>query len=291
MSYTLYKSLGIPASTTSVPFIDININIDTLNFIDPMRIMIHNKDPFIADMHTYITDYFDWLIQAIHSWSKWKAMYYLSNLEETNTASWLIHLWYSKNKWGKSIWPTKAEKLYEALCNSEAVKTGKLKDIEDIALMIEDIDKDNISDIIANVTWELLLKYTQRAYMEMGWTKFVHRVMKYWDNEKMLWTKKMVSLPDIYSVWVLFVPKIIAGKSLLLNYRRAYQLGVLSNEQKIHYNAKTALCRLLQDGTKVAPYKKSLMPLISSKKSDVWSYLLNNILVLDRLKSDIIHRK
>ncbi len=242
-------------------FFDCYIYYDTPLFIDPWAIRC-GEDDFSVSCYQKICSVFDRLIDYTNQKDKARAIDLLDNLHEPRETG----LGYAKNgKEGSSIGREKSEKIYDALLKSKAVRSGQLIDLEDTALHIEGIGRDNVSDIVTNIIRYDLIKYTQEqcdlynVRMTMTQTKI------FWDEEEKDFIQKNEErLLLVDGKKVLLVPKRVIRKGLAINYSDFYNKTILEFEQGRHYDARTSLCRMLRDkkNKKLTilkpPYKKTL---------------------------------
>ena len=123
---------GLGKAQPGLDFVDIPVNGDIQLFVDPYAFTLEN-DPWFVDSNNLIIDYFSLLIEAIRAGNLDQANRLLTNLHEPRET----HLGFSAlGSSGRGIGPDQATDLLDALKNSQAVQTGKLKDLADAGAVI-----------------------------------------------------------------------------------------------------------------------------------------------------------
>ncbi len=164
----LSDHFGLGKAQPGLDFVDIPVNGDIRLFVDPYAFTLEN-DPWFVDSNNLIIDYFSLLIEAIRAGNIDHANRLLTNLHEPRET----HLGFSAvGSSGRGIGPDQATDLLDALRNSQAVQTGKLKDLADAELLIPGISADKISDITTNI---ILPKAAVRFRPEITADEFYNR--------------------------------------------------------------------------------------------------------------------
>ena len=268
----LYDVLEIK-NQQNISFCNVTLEKDTRLFIDPTNIL-QNNDPLSIEARWIIQRFFTLLISHIKAGREKDAMYLLSGLNESGTTSSLIHLGYSSSNIGKAIWQDKAIMIYNALAKSTVIQSW-LSWIEDAALLIEGIDKDNISDLIANLIGELLIRYSLEAYNPYN-NKTTHTRILLWNHIDMKWNYWTREIPQIKWDAIIFVPKNLVWKNNRESVQGFFTKIVIPHEQENYLRAGSALCRLLKDWTKGKPFIKDLRKEIPCTKQNGISYIETN---------------
>lgn len=143
-----------------------------------------------------------------------------------------------------------ASELYDALAGSRAISTGLISDLEDTALLIDDIREDRISDLVTNIIREHLIEYTQRTAgyygieLQPGLT-----VGPVWDCARAQWTPSLTELPvPSHGGPLLLVPKAIVGKLLACDPGKYYRHYVLPYLQQVELQRRSPLVQVLKSG-------------------------------------------
>ncbi len=177
------KILGLNKSQEELDFFDYEIEKDNFKFIDPYYIS-KQEDSFLAECNEYITSFFNKFIFYLKHNEEIKAFDMFKHLSEVNE----ICLGMSKGKpQGKGVGQIDTLKIFNAIKKSKAYENGVAKTIEDVRIFIPGIDKDKISDMVANIIKEPLLRYTQEQCNLYGYHLINDEIGYYWNKET--WVK------------------------------------------------------------------------------------------------------
>lgn len=148
---------GLHKNQDELNFLDIYAKQDIPLFLDPYGISAMGST-WSKKCEVEIATYFQYLIDSIKSGDKKTIKLLLSALHEVNE----IALGYSQGiPEGKGIGPIQSKEIQFAFENSEAAKSGDIKDIADCALLIPGINRDKVSDITANILKKQLIEFTK----------------------------------------------------------------------------------------------------------------------------------
>lgn len=239
----------------SLDFLDIPLDTDLLVFVDPLAIKSLKNS--LGNECTYLLQsYFSEVLANIKSQNHRKAKELLACLSEKNE----FHLGYSKGKsQGKGMASGTASMIWKSLTNSEAAKSGLLKDLEDTALMIDGIGPDMVSDAVCNIIREPLIKYTQEMCDYYGIPmKSGVESGPIWSPSKKTWYVKYVDLPchDKFGK-IILVPKILVRHQLSMSHDHYYRHYLIPYVQAEEAKAGSSLAITLKSGKKHV-YKKVL---------------------------------
>jgi len=258
---------------SGLDFVDIFLEKDIKLFIDPWAIR-ESSGQFSIECISVIDNFFQLLIKKISKGDDDGAIDMLSFSHEVKE----MHLGNSLNSYnGLGMSDKQARDIFKALKESKAVKTGIIQDLEDCALMIEGINKDKISDMVANIIKLPLIRYTQEqcALYNIPTTKVAAGY--YWDTEEQNWVSVSAELPIVEvkgrSDKILLVPKSIVRRDLSLNYEEFYNMDILAFEQSRYLNACHSLVRTLKNGQKRAPFKKDIKKDVGKGKAVIVEYV------------------
>jgi len=150
------EAMGLTKSQLELEFVDYDLSGDTRLFLDPYFISTQNNN-FCNQANMIIKSFFNCLLLYLREGDYSKARNMLRHIGEFKDAN--LGLSEGQPK-GKGIGSFYSEKLFKSLKKSKAVKTGLVEDIEDLAIFIEGIGKDRISDMLGNILKKLLIDYT-----------------------------------------------------------------------------------------------------------------------------------
>lgn len=141
-------------SQHELDFVDVDIDSDTPLFLDPYFIA-KNDFPIAYEAHLSLRSYFACLLGALKENRTSDAEELFRHLGESNE----ICLGFSRTKpQGKGMGPSDAAKIFQSLMESPALRTGIMEDIEDFRIFVDNVDKDKMSDMTANIIKKQLIE-------------------------------------------------------------------------------------------------------------------------------------
>lgn len=266
----------------SLDFVDVDIFTDTALFLSPRALEVLGTDWGDECVHL-VRSFFGEVMSLIKAGKNRAAEELLGELREPNET----HLGLSVGKSrGRALGTESAQKVWEALSESEAAKSGLLKDLEDTALMIEGIGVDIISDVTTNIIRGPLIVYTQEMAKHYGIPLEPNVAAGHvWDPTKKAWVSVVADLPLTPEGKLLLVPKAAVRASPLYKAGDYYRHFVLTFLQEEEFKAGTSLVRFLRDGTPIPPSKKSLAQKYGKGKAVSVEQTLANPEILDRYRT------
>ena len=178
----------------------------------------------------------------------------LNSLNEPNET----HLGLSSGRpMGRGVSGKQSIDVFNRLRTSRAATTGFLKDLSDCELVIPNISKDKISDIVTNIIKSKFLAYTEQQCITYNIQTTNVNSGRYWNPVTAVWESRYAELPIYRNKKILLVPKAIVRYTLEYNHQKYYNGFVLEYLQEEHLNTNTSLVRLLKNGNRVV-YKKDL---------------------------------
>lgn len=229
----------------SLDFVDVDVKNDLKLYIDP-RAFIAIPSDWGNECIELIRDYFSSLLVAIRDANRSRGLYLLGNLSEPQETGLGLS---RRGKRGRGVGSIRAEELWDALCESEAVQTGLVQDLEDTILTIYGIGRDIISDITTNIIREPLIEYTQAVCQVYGIT--IQEDISsgpLWNPRTHSWVQNFVRLPTIKHISLILVPKNIVRYRMTYDideYYRHYLLAELRNEE---LSMNSSLVEVLKSG-------------------------------------------
>lgn len=254
MRVSEYYSLGL--AQPSLDFVDVRLDTDVPLFIDPTALNLLYTD-WGAKCRGLIHDYFSLVLEHISNSNHVMAKALLAVLSEPNET----HLGLSKRRSrGHGMGEGLADKMWQALNDSSAVRTGLIKDLEDTALLIDGIASDVISDIVTNIIREPLLDYTVEMANQYGIPLETHGTRRLWDTQAKKWItkdmKQAVTNVGNRQQRLMLVPKAIVRKSISFDAGEYYNKYLLNQLQEEDFNQ--GLVRILKNGEQRLPTKASI---------------------------------
>ena len=242
MLFTEY--FGVNKEQKDLEFVDIYVNADKKFFLDPAKLLDFD-DVMSIQMSNAIIKYFEKLLQFIRKQDEFNSLRLLSELREPKE----IHLGYATNGYiGNAVGGVKGEKIYRKLSESNAVKTGLLKDLEESALLVEGINRDIISDMTVMITKKYLIEFTQAQCKKYQVPMSKAKVGKIWDEKREYWVEIETELPIYDNKPMILVPKKIVTDKLMLDSQDFYRNELLSFVQDELMRADRSLIIVLKNG-------------------------------------------
>lgn len=200
--------LGIGKTQFELDFVDIDVDGDLPLFIDPIYISKANT-PMINKMYSTLSNFFDYLMELINMGNITEARNIFLNLNEVND----IHLGLSKNKArGNGIGEIYQKDIFDNILFTAQKHEGLLNQIQDIKIFVQGIDRDRISDMIANIIKKELIDYTKQQcdINNIPLTSGVQTGF-FWDPIKKLWENKLDDMLVIDGKRIILVPRLIVS--------------------------------------------------------------------------------
>lgn len=275
----LYK-LGRTQAT--LDFIDVDIRGDTKVFISPRALSQLPSDwgdGCVALIHSF----FQTVLDQIKAGNNRAAVKLLEALKEPNET----HLGLSSGRSrGRALGEGSAREVWEALSNSEAAKTGLLRDLEDAVLLIPGVGVDIVSDMTTNIIRAPLIEYTQQTCrrFDIPLTLNVDSG-PLWDPAKREWFSKYVDLPVTAEGKLMLVPKAIVRRHLIYDLGEYYRHHVLEHLRKAELSANGSLVYILKNG-EPRVNKSDLIDKYGSGKEMIVKQTLQNPSILDEYRKE-----
>lgn len=251
-------------------FVDIDYNGDTPLFLDPYFISKRTSEITEEGLES-IQSFFKLLIIYLKTNQLDETIQLMEHVGEIND----IHLGLSKNKsQGKGIGKDDTLRLIESLKNSKALETGLIENLEDCRLFIDNIGKDKISDLCANLIKKQLIDYTiDQCNL---WNIPLQEAPSgfYWDSISRKWTQDLKCKRLIIDGKpILLVPKEFVSYSNAYCTEKYIQHFVLNFYQNEHLRLDTALVK------KKVDKKGNVIDRWVTKKSIKEDFALNGVVI------------
>lgn len=222
-----------------VPFLDVDIEVDNRLFLDPHAIRLQRApDPFVSEANHATETFIDEVTRCALSSSSRDRLRGLDLLQHF-AEPWETRLGLSSRGFrghggaadvGAWIWSALTTEL-EALA-----RIGMLRQLEDLPLFVEGIDRDLTSDVTTRIVFQPLVDFTAQVMSDFPqFRSRPHQVeivsRQVWDESRLQWVSKTVELPVAGNTPLLLVPRDWARPSLLMSAGRFYETSLLSYVQ------------------------------------------------------------
>lgn len=232
------RHLNLDATQHEIDFIDIDIDNDTPLFIDP-HFLAARTDSWSMDATRNIRSFFRHFLTLVRSGEKGKALELFRFLREPNET----RLGLSKRRsQGRGVGDEDAQKIFNSLLSSKAVKSRLVEDIEDCRIFVEGVDRDKVSDMATNIIRKQLIAYTQKQcrLWKVPLTENVPSGM-IWNRAEKRWEESHTEMLVLGPRRLLLVPKAIVSYNLAYTPQRYHQHFVLNYLQSYHLSINSAL--------------------------------------------------
>lgn len=184
---------------------------------------------------------------------------------------------------GRGVGRKQASQMIQAIKSSEAYKTGLLTDLSEMALYIDNFDRDKISDLTTNIIRKHLVKYTQQQCDLYGINLNEYNGPPLWDAQRRNWVSQKVELPHIENNPVILIPKYIVRRRLSLDSQEFYNKQITDFLIAEHMRANSSLVSVLKGGRRKV-YKKDVRAKYPKSKKMIAEIIKQNPWMFDFYK-------
>lgn len=237
----------INLSQRELDFVDVSNEYDTPVYVDPYAIEIRD-DFWSAQASEYIRTFFLSVLQSLREGNSIRAITLLSNLNEPKETFLGVS---TGNPKGRGVGQGQAHQLMAGIRNSEAFRSGILSDLSEMALYVEGIDRDKISDLTTNIIRKLLVQYTQEQCELYGIKMQAYASPPMWDMDKKVWASEYINLPRVQDDPIILVPKYIVRRKLSLDSQEFYNKQITDFLISENLDANSSLVHVIKGERKV----------------------------------------
>ncbi|RCK23467.1 hypothetical protein [Thalassospira lucentensis] len=234
-------------SQHQLDFVDIDTDCDTPVYVDPYAIEVRN-DEWAGAASESIRVFFSEVLRALQAEEKNYATNLMAHLHEPQETFLGVSQGVPK---GRGVGARQAKQLINAISKSKAFETGMLSDLSEMALYVEGIDRDKISDLTTNIIRHLLVEYTKQQCLLFGIPVSYYSGPPLWDSARKNWVSREVHLPFIEDSPVLLVPKYIVRRQLSLNGQEFYNKQITDFLMAEHLTANSSLVQVIKGKQKL----------------------------------------
>lgn len=246
------EKLGISVSQYELDFLDVDIEVDNKLFIDPFLIANSNSK-FAIDADFTIKSFFNQFKNTMRSGNYNEAFELFRYMSEPKENCLGISTKGTKN--GRGVGELNTKKILKNIVDSDAIENDLVKNIEDLVIFVEDIDKDKLSDMVTNIIRLELTKYTQQQCKLWNIRLTEDLTLPYWDVTTCSWVNSKQELLVIDGYEYLLIPKSIVSPLSTYNISKYSNSQIIEQERLFHLQRKSALVRYRhkKDGS-IEPY-------------------------------------
>jgi hypothetical protein len=248
--FSAYFGLGM--TQRELDFVDINTDHDTPVYVDPYAIEIRN-DIWSASASENIRSFFQEVLRSLRERDTSRAENLMSHFREP--AETFLGVSRGTPK-GRGVGAIQARQLIHAIKHSNAFITGLLSDLSEMALYVEGVDRDKVSDLTTNIIRFLLVEYTQQQCELYDIPTERYNGPAGWNTNRNNWEARYVQLPYMNQKPVLLVPKYIVRRRLSLDSQEFYNKQITEFLVSENLNANSSLVQTIKGEKKV--FKKDV---------------------------------
>ncbi|WP_329406010.1 hypothetical protein OG563_30565 [Nocardia vinacea] len=220
-----------------VPFVDVELTVDNLLFVDPHVIRLATGPQPFEDMAEYCMDtFFKEVTACVLSSSaseNRRGLDLLQHFGEPRETRLGMSAAGINGHGGSTVI---GSHIYDVLSGPDIeplLRVGILREVEALALFVPGIDRDRCSDLTTRIIFAALARFTAEVVATHpefktrggGMTTVIRQV---WDPDLRLWMEKPVELPVAAGQPLLLVPTHWVRRTLLMSSGRFYGTEVLS---------------------------------------------------------------
>jgi hypothetical protein len=277
------KTFRLNLSQPELDFVDVDLDGDMRLFIDPYA-LVGRPDELSRRCTSDIQDYFQVVLDCLKRGDRIRLQALMANLREPNETRLGLSRGLPR---GSGVGTALSDRILAALSRSKAIETGLIRDLSDTELLIEGIGADKISDLATNIIRRHLIHYTQ-AQCGVHGIPMIGTIASgpLWNSSRQTWEQGHVRLPIVDGKKVVLVPKSFVRWRSSLDPREYYQHYVLNYIQQEEFERPgSSLVRVLKDGERRPPSKKSLFAINDGTKADLLDFSARHPQVLDEYRA------
>lgn len=275
------RRFNLQGSQSQLEFIDVDLAKDVALFVDPRALRLLDSE-WAEECVALVQDFFRSVLAHIALSEDDGAKRLLRVLREPNET----HLGLSRNEpRGHGLGDNSAVDVFQALSQSEAVKSGLLEDLEDTVLMTPGIGNDIISDITTNIIRGPLIEFTNLSckYHNIPLAREVDSG-PLWNPVQHQWESMYVELPVVDDKKLILVPKVIVRRRLEYQPEDYFNNYILEALREVELGANSELVELLRNGGRRVT-KKALREKYGSGKQVIADLTRKNPALLERYRA------
>ncbi len=259
--------------TSQVPFVDVHLERDNELFLDPSAIR-NNTDALSRRAQGNLVSFFGEVLRCRRSTSaldQARGLALLQELHEPNeTRLGMSARGVRGHGWG----PEMGQRLWDELATNRACQAAALTRLEDLALFIDRVGDDLVSDMTTRVIFDVLVDFTHQVmatFPAIGRSQVTVN-SRTWDPTALHWVPVAASLPDIPPHPLLLIPKGWVFWRLLMDYGAFYNRFATTTVQEERTKLDERTGRLIRPSKRQLnsefPDLKSLNTVQAAKKMD-----------------------
>ena len=154
MRLSRYFHLG--TDQAELDFVDIDVARDFPLFLDPY-LLATNQDPWSVEANGTVRSFFRFFLGLLYNGQEDAARELFDHLHEPNETCFGLS---RRRPQGRGVGEDDAQRIFDSIAESQAARTGLLRDLEDCHIFVKGIGKDKTSDMTTNIVRRHLIEYT-----------------------------------------------------------------------------------------------------------------------------------
>lgn len=241
------RHFQINAPQSQLDFVDVSTSYDTKVYVDPYAIEIRD-DVWSGQCSELIRSFFLEVLDALRARDDVRARNLMSHLHEPAETFLGVSKFEPK---GKGVGEKQARQLVNGIKKSAAFKSGILSDLSEMALFVEGVGRDKISDLTTNIIRSKFVEYTNQRCRIYNIGTEDYNGPPFWDSARKNWVNRTVKLPRINKTPVMLVPKLAVRRELSLNSQEFYNKQITDFLIAEHERATGSLVQSLKAPPKI----------------------------------------
>ncbi len=241
------KHFKINAPQSQLDFVDVSTDYDLPVYVDPYALEIRD-DVWSGQCSELIRTFFLEVLEALRSDDTVRAVNLMSHLHEPPETFLGVSKGIPK---GRGVGAKQARQIISRMKKSKAYKSGVLSDLSEVALFVDRVGRDKISDLTTNILRAKLVEYTNQFCDLAGIEVLDYNGPPSWDGTRRNWVSRTYKLPQINGTPVMLIPKFAVRRELSLNSQEFYNKQITDFLIAEHERATSSLTAVLKGPTKI----------------------------------------
>lgn len=227
----------VPTHQQMLEFVNIRLDTDNLLFIDP-TIMAISKKPNEVKWNQKVQGFIATVLDLYENGKVESARKLFNFSKESNE----IFLGYSVGKpGGTGNSEESLNRVFTFVHTQNLLKTGVIKNVEDLKLFVPDFGPDALSDLVASLLKKELIEFTIEQCDKYKIPRTVELKKPSWNHDEQKWEEITATLPeDDIGKPIVLIPKGIVTAQYKYD-PVSYLADVLSSRQQYHKDNDTEL--------------------------------------------------
>ena len=246
------EKLNLKVSQFEIDFVNIDLDIDTPLYIDPFLIANSNS-PWAINADKTIKNFFNTFKTFMLKRNYDKVYELFSFMSEPKETCLGVSKTGTKN--GRGVGEFNTKEIVDWIIKSNAIERNLIKNIEDIILFVDNIDRDKLSDMTTNIIRKELIDYT-KAQCDLWGIKLIEgETLPFWSATNGYWANTDEDLLLIDGSNILLTPKAIVSPIDIYHVSKYEWYYIFEQERQNHLARRSSLVKYKTlKGGRIRPY-------------------------------------